>query len=182
MLPWRHNLWSECKGVSMESAVGFAASRGFCRVITFQPSLPSCPPTKPHLKFHLYNCGQRFSVDILTKIWWHLCIFVKIFHICGIFRHASVSSTYPCQMSVGWSVRHTFGFPFCQRLRTITAETCVLWDIWSQWWGKMSQGCMEAWMLLENVYEGLNARKCVWRLKCLKCEWRRKCSKMCIKA
>ena len=32
-----------------------------------------------------------------------------------ILRHASVSSTYPYQMFVGPSVRHTFGFPFCQR-------------------------------------------------------------------
>ena len=29
-----------------------------------------------------------------------------------------------------------------------SAETCDLWDIWSEWWGKMSQGCMEAWMFL----------------------------------
>ena len=29
---------------------------------------------------------------------------------CHIFRHASVSSTYPCKL-VGWSVGHTFGFP-----------------------------------------------------------------------
>ena len=31
------------------------------------------------------------------------------------FRCASISSTYPSQ-SVGWSVRNTFVFPFCQRL------------------------------------------------------------------
>ena len=31
-----------------------------------------------------------------------------------IFRHASVSSTYPCP-SVRWSVGHTFGFPISGR-------------------------------------------------------------------
>ena len=32
-----------------------------------------------------------------------------------IFRHARVSSTYPC-MSVRWLVGNNFGFPICQRL------------------------------------------------------------------
>ena len=35
------------------------------------------------------------------------------------FRCASISSTYPSQ-SVGWSVRNTFVFPFCQRLWVLT--------------------------------------------------------------
>ena len=30
-------------------------------------------------------------------------------------QRASIFNTYPGQ-SVGWLVRHTFGFPFCQRL------------------------------------------------------------------
>ena len=35
------------------------------------------------------------------------------------FRHASVSSTYPCQYA-GKSVDDSFGFPFCQRLWDLT--------------------------------------------------------------
>ena len=52
-----------------------------------------------------------------------------------VFRHARVFSIYPCmsvrpsvgplvRWSVGWSVRHTFGFPICQRL---WSGKCIFW-------------------------------------------------------
>ena len=53
--------------------------------------------------------GGRASLDCFS----FFCIFNKGFskdHKFSLFRHASVSSTYPCKL-VGWSVRHTFGFP-----------------------------------------------------------------------
>ena len=46
---------------------------------------------------------------------WGNLLFVFVFCFI-IFRHARVSSTYPCQMSVRPSVGNTFGFPICQRL------------------------------------------------------------------
>ena len=44
-----------------------------------------------------------------------------------IFRHASVSSTYPCKL-VSWSVRHTFGFPISGRpsVATVTKEVATI--------------------------------------------------------
>ena len=86
----------------------------------------------------------------------------------NLFRHASVSSTYPCQ-SVGWSVGHTFWLLLAPlaSLRTFYNFLRIdLWDIWSEWWGEMSQGCMEAWMLLVLGCMEAAMLKNVWWQQC----------------
>ena len=59
------------------------------------------------------------NYDLLDKTHQIKQVFNNTHIIRGFFRHACVSSTYPCQSLgplVRSSVGHTFGFPFSQRL------------------------------------------------------------------
>ena len=81
-----------------------------------------------------HACRGLSSLD--TKDDWArllLCCVIKIY-IKHIFRHASVSSTYPCQ-SVRWLVGHTFEFPLplnisaqhcCQQSTLMTPPSMLL--------------------------------------------------------
>ena len=64
---------------------------------------------------------QEIPSDIILKV------MLSLRYYWSIFRHASVSSTYPCPL-VSKSVSHTFGFPISVRpsVATVTKEVATL--------------------------------------------------------
>ena len=73
--------------------------------------------------------GDGIKLDLRSRvILWLLVIDTSCF-VIYIFRCASISSTYPCQMSAGPSTRHTFGLKFYHRLWSLheKLKTCDLW-------------------------------------------------------
>ena len=107
----------------------------------------------------------------------------KVDNVC--FRHARVSSTYPC-LSVGPSVRpsvgHTFPFPICQRLWSLYVKiwwerTPLIFQFWV-WVGFPEIGkCISWWCIfrkcifrncisLKYIFWKCIFRKCIFR-KCI---------------
>ena len=127
-----------------------------------------------------FSIRSRMSRDVGTLRHKNVTIvsFRCVLHV--FFRHASVSCTYLCQ-SVSRSYLWDCGKAFItkEKLKThkrthhvsldrhrASVETCDLSDMWSQWWGEMSQGCMEAWMLLGLGCMEAAILKNVWWQQC----------------
>ena len=109
----------------------------------------------------IYWCYAKLMTRILMLFGTEFLLLSSPVVACVVFRHASVSSTYPCKL-VSWLVGHTFGFPISGHGRSNKKSSKNKVHLFSNFASGRTLPTHE------NVYEGLNALKCIWRLKCSK--------------